>query len=115
MNHLLARLTLTFLFLSLHTSGVNALTTQQFSEICKSAPGKCSDLPIIQAYIGGALDLFATLDEKTEYLAPLYCKAPQVLFDIPAITRFVLEHQKQSADDNAMLVLIRYFEKHGGC
>lgn len=97
----------------------SALTVEQFSAICASASGDCSDLPVIQTYVGGALDLLATLDEQTDYLNKLYCKEPKELFKVPDIVSF-MQQQPQSytninANSNAMLLLIRYFEQHGGC
>lgn len=103
------------LLLSAYTPPAKGLTVKQFADICHSSAMKCSDRPVVQAYIGGALDLVATLDEKTDYLAPLYCKDPKEIFDIPAITLFIQKQAEQHASDNAMLMLVRYFEKHGGC
>lgn len=95
--------------------GATALTMEEFSHICQSSPGKCSDHPALQAYVGGALDLLATLDEQTDYLKKLYCQEPNKLFDVPTIIRFMEQRSEQYAKSNAMLVLIRYFEEHGGC
>lgn len=103
------------LLLAITLSTANALTMQQFSKLCASATGECSDHPIVQAYIGGALDLLATLDENTNYLDTLYCAEPKTLFDVAAITRFMQAHTKEYANQNAMLVVVRYFEKNGGC
>ncbi len=107
--------TLVTLLLTLHTPGVTALTMNLVSDICHSSPGKCSDNPIIRAYVGGALDLIATLNERTDYLKKVYCKEPKELFDVPTIIRYMEQRSKQYAKDNAMLVLVRYFEEHGGC
>lgn len=107
--------TLVTLLLSLHVSSAAALTMDEFSKICRSSPGKCSDHPILQAYVGGALDLLASLDEKTDYLTKLYCKEPKQLFDVPAIIRFMEQRSAQYASDNAMLLAVRYFEEQGGC
>ncbi len=101
--------------LPLHAPRAIALTMDQFSRICHSSPGECSAHPILQAYVGGALDLLGVLDEKTEYLDKLYCKEPNELFDVPAIIRFMQQRSEQYATDNAMLLLVRYFEKNGGC
>lgn len=103
------------LLLALHAPNSNALTMKQFLEICHSSTSECSDLPVIQAYIGGALDLLATLDDKTDYLGKLYGKQPIDLFDVPSIIRFMELRSEQYASDNAMLVLVRYFEEQGGC
>ncbi len=101
--------------ISLYSPGTHALTMGHFVEICDSTPGECSNHPILQAYVGGALDLLAALDEETEYLDTLYCKEPQELFDVPTIIRFMQEHQEGYAKRNAMLLVIRYFEENGGC
>jgi hypothetical protein len=101
--------------LSLRAPHALALTMKQVSDTCNSFSGECSDLPVIQAYIGGALDMLATLDERTEYLEEVYCKEPKELFDVATIIRFMESQSEQYAKDNAMLVLVRYLEKHGGC
>jgi len=115
MNVRLLATSLITLLLALHAPGTTALTMKQVSDICHSSSGECSDHPIIRAYIGGALDLLATLDEQTNYLGKVYCKKPKELFDVPVIIRFMERRSEQYATDNAMLVLVRYFEKHGGC
>ncbi len=115
MNVRLLANTLVTLLLTLHATSTTALTMKQVSDICHSSPSECSDHPIIQAYVGGALDLLATLDEQTDYLEKVYCKKPKTLFDVPAIIRFMELRSEQYASDNAMLVLVRYFEEHGGC
>lgn len=103
------------LLLSLHAPSSTALTMKQLADICHSSSGECSELPVIQAYIGGALDLLATLDERTDYLGKVYCKQPKELFNVSTIIRFMQSRSQQYAMDNAMLVLVRYFEEHGGC
>lgn len=103
------------LFLSLHTPSTLALTMKQVSDICHSSSDECSDHPLIRAYVGGALDMLATLDERTDYLGKVYCKEPKELFDVPTIIRFMESRSDQYVTDNAMLVLVRYFEEHGGC
>ena len=103
------------LLLFLHAPSTFALTMKQVSDICHSSSSACSDHPIIRAYVGGALDLLATLDERTGYLEKVYCKKPKELFDLPAIIRFMELRSEQYATDNAMLALVRYFEEHGGC
>ena len=115
MNVRLLATSLITLLLSLHAPSTLALTMKQVSDICHSSSGECSDHPIIRAYVGGALDLLATLDERTDYLGKVYCKKPKELFDVSAIIRFMELRSEQYAKDNAMLVLVRYFEEHGGC
>ena len=115
MNVRALAITLIALLLSLHITSATALTMKQVSDICHSSSGKCSDNPLVQAYVGGALDLLATLDERTDYLGKVYCNNPKELFDVPAIVHFMESHSEQYASDNAMLVFIRFFEKHGGC
>ena len=92
-----------------------ALTMNQFVSICKAADVPCSEHPILNAYVGGALDLIAMLDEETGYLAEVYCKPPEELFDVPSIIRYMETRRSEYADKNAMLALIRYLEEHGGC
>ncbi|MEE9346321.1 MAG: hypothetical protein V3U88_12015, partial [Methylococcales bacterium] len=89
MNVRLLATSLIALLLSLHAPSTLALTMKQVSNICHSSPGECSDHPILRAYVGGALDLLATLDERTDYLGKVYCKKPKELFDVPAIIRFM--------------------------
>ena len=115
MNVRLLAISLITLLLPLHAPSAIALTMKQFSDIRHTSPGECSDHPIIRAYVGGAIDLLATLDEQTDYLGKVYCKKPKELFDVPAITRYMELRSEQFVTDNAMLVLVRYFEEHGGC
>ena len=111
---------LTFIVLSLllllPVSKVTALTTEEFSRICQGFSGKCTEQPALNAYVGGALDLIATLNEKTDYLnKKVYCGNPNDIFDVPKIIEFMLKHSEQYAKENAMLVFIKYFEYQGGC
>lgn len=115
MNIRLLATSLITLLLSLHPSSALALTMKQVSEICHSSSDECSNHPIIRAYVGGALDLLATLDERTDYLGKVYCKKPKELFDVSAIIRFMELRSERFATDNAMLILVRYFEEIGGC
>ena len=115
MNTRLLVTTLITLLLLLHAPTADALTMKQFSDICHSSRSECRNHPIIQAYVGGALDLLATLDEQTGYLRKVYCKETKALFDVPTIIRFMEQRSEQFSTDNAMLVLVRYFEEHGGC
>ncbi|MEM7563011.1 MAG: hypothetical protein AAF353_08180 [Pseudomonadota bacterium] len=98
-----------------YVPGVNALTINQFYEICRSAPGDCSDHPIILAYVGGAVDLLATLDEKTDYLAQVYCKDPREIFDVPTIIQYMEQSGEPYGSENAMLVFMKYIKDRGGC
>lgn len=115
MNVRLLTTSLITLLLTLHMPIASSLTMKQISDACHSYSGECSEHPFIRAYVGGALDLIATLDERTDYLGKVYCKKPKELFDVPAIIRFMELRSEQYATDNAMLVLVRYLEEHGGC
>lgn len=86
----------------------------QFSQICGSNQ-QCSANPILQAYVGGALDLVAMLDEETKYLQKFYCKNTKELFDVPKIIQYMEGHQSEYANKNAMLLVIRYLEEKGDC
>lgn len=93
----------------------SALTMDQFTALCESRQEACSEHPILQAYVGGALDLIAMLDEQTDYLDEIYCEDPSTLFDVPAIIRYLQIHREEYADRNAMLLVIRYLVEKGGC
>lgn len=92
-----------------------ALTQQQFADICATHPGDCGEHQVLQAYVGGALDLLATLDEQTDYLARMYCGEPAELFDVPKIIRYIEQHGSDDPDNNAMLGMVRYLEAEGEC
>ena len=96
-------------------SGASSLTMDQFSAICDAEKIECSEHPTLQAYVGGALDLIAMLDEETDYLATVYCKKPAELFDVANIIQFMDKHREAYATRNAMLLLLRYLEDNGGC
>jgi hypothetical protein len=105
-----------FLGLALLTApGASALTMGQFSEICEAVPTPCTEHPLLRAYVGGALDLLATLDEETAYLDKIYCAAPGELFDVTTIIRFMERYRDAYAERNAMQLLVRYVEEQGGC
>ncbi len=91
------------------------MTLAQLTAICRQAGGDCTQLPMAQAYVGGALDMVAMLDEETAYLAPLYCRAPAELFDVSAIITHLLALDGQWQEKNAMLGVIDYLERNGGC
>lgn len=103
-----------FLFSTMVTPA-RALTMGQFASVCEEANIACSEHPLLQAYVGGALDLIAMLDEETDYLEDVYCKPTDELFDVPTIIMYMESKQADYANKNAMLVVIRYFEEHGGC
>lgn len=93
----------------------HALTMGQFASACEAFDGDCSKSPFLQAYVGGALDFVAMLDEETDYLDRIYCRKASEFFDAPEIIRYMLAHQSGYDDKNAMLLVIRYLEEMGGC
>lgn len=95
--------------------GASAMTIEEFNSICNSATIPCHDIPFMQAYIGGALDLLAMLDEETDYLESLYCAPKQELLATTPIINYVLEHKSERPARNAMMLLIQYLEEKGGC
>lgn len=101
--------------LPLHSPCASALTIEQFSDICVSGPGECSDHPVLRAYVGGALDMIATLNDETGHLDTLYCTVSEELFDVSAIITFMVARRGEYATRNAMAPMIRYFEVNGGC
>ena len=92
-----------------------ALTLDQFIGICESNQGECSDHPIANAYVGGALDLIAVLDEETDYLQKIYCESPGELFNIPAIIRYMQQRRAEHASKNAMIPVLQYLVENGDC
>ena len=93
----------------------NALSVDDLLDGCAQAGAPCKELPWAQAYIGGALDLIAMLDEETDYLGQVYCKTPGEISDVPGILAFIEQHRKGNGDKNAMMLVIRFFETYGGC
>ena len=93
-----------------------ALTSSEFFQICEaSGQPNCADIPFLQAYIGGSLDLLATLADQTNYLSPIYCTKPEDLFDVGKIFNYMALHKHAYLNDNAMLLVVKYFEEKGGC
>lgn len=99
----------------LAANSVAALTVQEFKQICLTQEADCEEHPAINAYIGGGLDLLASLQEETEYLQRLYCGQPDTLFDAKKIIQFIEQSSKEFEQQNAMLRLVAYFEQQGGC
>jgi len=94
---------------------VSAITMEQFVAICAANTRECSEQPYIQAYVGGALDMIAVLDEETDHLGQVYCQRPEDFFDVPNIIRYMMAHREEYIGKNAMLPVIRYLEEKGGC
>ncbi len=101
--------------LTVATHEASALNTEDFFRICEMGKVPCNENQLLNAYIGGALDLVASLDENTDYLQTIYCEDPRELFDIPSIVAYMDQHRQEYANRNAMMLLIRYLEEHGGC
>ena len=97
------------------TQPAHAMKISEFAQICGSAPMPCHEIPFIQAYVGGALDLLAALDEDTEYLAPIYCVPAKELFNTTKIIQFMEAHQNENPSRNAMMLVIQFMEEQGGC
>ncbi len=93
----------------------HALRVGEFVAICEQAGKPCEEIPILNAYVGGGLDLIAGLHEDTDYIQPVYCKSTDLLFDVPAIIRFIAENKAGNEDKNAMLLLVRFLETYGEC
>ena len=106
---------LSSLLLLLLATPAQAMKISEFSQICASTPAPCADIPLIRAYVGGALDLLASLDENTEYLTQIYCKPAQELFDAARIIQFMQSHQNENPARNAMVLVIQYMEEESGC
>jgi len=110
----LSLLIVTISFLTLSHSAAS-LTASEFIEICDSMGTECTENPILQAYVGGALDMIAALDEETTYLEGIVCKDKKTLFNVSRIIQFMQKNSDQYAAQNAMRRLIHYLEDNGGC
>ena len=93
----------------------HALRVGEFLAICEQADRPCEEIPILNAYIGGGLDLIAGLHEDTDYVRPVYCKDTKLLFDVAAIIRYIEENKSGNENKNAMLMLVRFLEIYGDC
>lgn len=91
------------------------LSIKDFATICDSTTVPCEELPVMQAYVGGALDLIATLDEKTDYLETIYCEDKSELLKTGPIIDYVMSHKDEMPNRNAMMLLIQYLVEEGGC
>ena len=69
----------------------------------------------MQAYVGGALDLVAVLNENSKYQYRIYCRDPRELFDVAKIVQYLLCAAQEETDTNAMLHVVRYLEEQGDC
>lgn len=105
---------ISLLALSLPQSAA-ALRVAEFMAICNQSGVACEEVPILNAYVGGGLDLIAMLHEETDYIEPVYCKDPKALFDVSAIIRFIEDNQEGNESKNAMLMVVAFLEEHGGC
>ncbi len=110
-----ATVLLMMLIASITPKTANSLTMSEFVSICEKMQTKCHENQFLQAYVGGALDLLAALDEETNYLAKIVCKDKRSLFNTDAIIRYMMENQKPYKNRNATLVIVRYMEENGGC
>lgn len=97
------------------SNSAKALTLAEFNAICASTAMPCAEIPILQAYIGGAIDLVAMLDEETDYLETLYCVPKSTLLDTTPIIQFMVSHKDERPSRNAMLLLIQYLVENGQC
>ncbi|MEM1403054.1 MAG: hypothetical protein AAGG55_06975 [Pseudomonadota bacterium] len=90
-----------------------ALTMNDIVTFCESYQGECDSSPFLQAYVGGAMDLVAMLDEETDYLDKIYCSDPKDFFDTGRIIRYMRSNASDEGDENAMLLFVRFLEEHG--
>ena len=105
------------MFACLTVAQTQALKLSEFAAMCEalSGDGHCSQHQVVQAYVGGALDLVAALGEHTTYLSKIYCRDPREIFDVAKIVDYMLEAPLEDRDSNAMLAVIRYLEEEGDC
>ena len=106
---------LTMAILLMCSAGSNALSMNDFASACEAYQGECRNHPFLQAYVGGALDLVAMLDEETSYLEKIYCIEASEFFDAPRIINYMMTNKEDYENKNAMLLVIRFLEEQGGC
>ena len=103
------------MLLSLSSTAALGLTAGQVERICADFTGDCADHPLLNAYVGGALDMVAVLDERAGLASRLYCGRAEDVFDVPAIIRYLQAHASEERESNAMLLVVRYLTDNGGC
>ncbi len=114
MNMLFKKPLLFCLLLGIGTTS-KALTLDEFRQACHSIEIDCKAHPALNAYVGGALDLVAVLDEQTNYLDRIYCRSPKDLFNVGNIIDYLIQTDTDSPEKNAMLFVVKYLESNGGC
>jgi hypothetical protein len=98
------------------SNAANALSVSQFSQLCSQAkPQKCHEVPLVRAYVGGALDMVASLQESKALATDLVCRPPEDLFEVEQIITYMEKNASEDNKQNAMYLVINYIQKHGGC
>lgn len=93
-----------------------AMTVADLKGICERVEGPCESSPLLNAYIGGSLDMIATLDERTEFLGEVYCRPTEEFFDVAAIIRYAQRAARRAEPKaNAMTLVVAYLVEEGGC
>lgn len=96
-------------------SSAHSLTVQEVQSICSQQTTLCADNLVIQAYIGGGLDMLASLYEHEVLHGVRFCKSPQALFDVTNIINFLLTLEGGARAQNAMRQVTTYLQGESGC
>ncbi len=94
---------------------VQALTTWEFLQLCDDTAGACAEQPVVQLYLGGAMDALAVVNETALQKRPLYCLPERQLFDMHRIFAHIAENQQRFRQRNVMHAMLDYLRLHGGC
>ena len=93
-----------------------ALRTGEFLALCGDVLAACAEQPVVQLYLGGALDALALVNETASARKqPLYCLPERQLFDMSRIVAHVVANRRKFEDKNAMTGVIDYLRAYGGC
>lgn len=101
----------TLLILFTLNTPANALTTGELLDACAAKGRSCDQLPFANIYIGGALDLLGTLNEKKQLKVPVLCSTNKDIFDVKRILQYMEKNREGYNDRNAMHIVIKYFEE----
>lgn len=106
--------TLVFLTGSMLISNVWGIDVAQLSSLCRSS--EYAQQQFCNTYIGGALDAIAVMNDRARAQGtPLYCLHETVIFDFSKIKSNILSLEEKWQDKNAVLPVVEYLQKVGGC
>ncbi|RBP51740.1 hypothetical protein [Arenicella xantha] len=109
------RLSFFCLLMVVLSCSAQALTVGQVQGICAEYDTSCRDNPFLQAYVGGGLDMLATLKEQGTLTGIQLCEPSDELFDVDKILDFLSSAKDDAKAKNAMHQVISYLQREGSC